>query len=184
MKQIEDYISKNLQTIRKERGLSLDKTAKITEVSKAMLAQIERGDSVPTVTTLWKIANGLKVSFSSLISQQTNPIRVIKKQDRHLITEEKNHYRVHAAVPFSPEKQFEVFTVELDPENEHKSSPHNPGVEEHVFVQDGQLEMDIDGTVETIDEGEAIIFDGNQTHIYRNIGDKVLHLLVLIYYAK
>lgn len=89
MKQIEDYISKNLQTIRKERGLSLDKTAKITEVSKAMLAQIERGDSVPTVTTLWKIANGLKVSFSSLISQQTNPIRVIKKQDRHLITEEK-----------------------------------------------------------------------------------------------
>ncbi|MFD1385493.1 XRE family transcriptional regulator [Oceanobacillus sp. FSL W7-1293] len=184
MKEITEYISKNLQTIRKERGLSLDKTAKLTEVSKAMLAQIERGDSVPTVTTLWKIANGLKVSFSSLISQQTNPIRVIKKQDRYLVTEAENHYRVHAAVPFSPEKQFEVFMVELDPENEHKSSPHNPGVEEHVFVQEGQLEMDIDGTVEKIEEGEAIIFDGDQTHIYRNIGDKILHLLVLIYYAK
>ncbi|WP_152657699.1 helix-turn-helix domain-containing protein [Oceanobacillus sp. CFH 90083] len=184
MKEITDYISKNLQTIRKERGLSLDKTAKITEVSKAMLAQIERGDSVPTVTTLWKIANGLKVSFSSLISQQTNPIRVITKQDRHLVTEEENHYRVHAVVPFSPEKQFEVFAVEIDPKNEHKSSPHNPGVEEHVFVKKGRLEMDIDGTVETIAEDEAIIFDGNQTHIYRNTGDNVLHLLVLIYYAK
>lgn len=148
-----------------------------------MLAQIERGDSVPTVTTLWKIANGLKVSFSSLISQQTNPIRVIKKQDLHLVTEEENHYRVHTVVPFSPEKQFEVFTVELDPKNEQPSSPHNPGVEEHVFVKKGQLEMDINGTVETIDAGEAIIFDGNQDHIYRNPGDQVLHLLVLIYYA-
>ncbi|WP_080876093.1 helix-turn-helix domain-containing protein [Oceanobacillus timonensis] len=184
MREVTDYISKNLQAIRKERGWSLDKTAKMTEVSKAMLAQIERGESVPTVTTLWKIANGLKVSFSSLISQQTNSVRVIKKQDRNLVTEEENHYRVHTVVPFSPEKQFEVFTVELDPDNEHTSLPHNPGVEEHVFVKKGQLEMDIDGTVETVDEEEAIIFDGNQPHIYRNIGDNVLHLLVLIYYAQ
>lgn len=184
MKEMTDYIGKNLQTIRKERGLSLDKTAKITEVSKAMLAQIERGDSIPTVTTLWKIATGLKVSFSSLISQQTRPIRVIKKQDRQPVTEEENHYRVHTIVPFSPEKQFEVFAVELDPGNEQKSSPHNPGVEEHVFVKEGQLEMDIGGTIEKINVEEAIIFDGDQTHIYRNIGDTVLHLLVLIYYAK
>ncbi|MFD1067320.1 helix-turn-helix domain-containing protein [Oceanobacillus locisalsi] len=184
MSEVTDYISKNLQTIRKERGLSLDKTAKITEVSKAMLAQIERGESVPTVTTLWKIANGLKVSFSSLINQQTNPVRVIKKQDRNLVTEEENHYRVHTVVPFSPEKQFEVFMVDLDPENEHASLPHNPGVEEHVFVTEGQLEMDINGTVETADEGEAVIFDGNQPHIYRNVGRNVLHLLVLIHYAQ
>ncbi|WP_077605071.1 helix-turn-helix domain-containing protein [Oceanobacillus sojae] len=184
MKEFTDHIGKNLQTIRKERSLSLDKTAKITEVSKAMLAQIERGDSVPTVTTLWKIANGLKVSFSSLISQQTGAIRVIKKQDRHLVTEEENHYRVHIVVPFSPEKQFEVFSVELDPGNEQKSLPHNPGVEEHVFVKEGQLEMDIDGNVEAVAKDDAIIFNGNQPHIYRNIGDEVLHLLVLIYYAK
>jgi len=31
MKEIPDYISKNLQTIRKERGLSLDKNGKTHE---------------------------------------------------------------------------------------------------------------------------------------------------------
>lgn len=184
MREITDYISKNLKRIRKERGLSLDKTAKLTEVSKAMLAQIERGDSVPTVTTLWKIANGLKISFSSLISQQTSPIQVIKKQDMNLVTEEENHYRVYTVVPFTPEKQFEVFTVELDPDKEQESSPHNPGVKEHIFVKQGQLEIDINGTVEAITEGEAIIFDGNQPHIYRNVEARVLTFLVIIYYAK
>lgn len=184
MPEITEFISENLQTVRKERGLSLDKNAKITGVSKAMLAQIERGDSVPTVTTLWKIANGLKISFSSLISQRTSPIKVIKKHDMNLITENEKHYRVHTVVPFDPNKQFEMFSVELDPAKEQKSSPHQSGVEEYVFVKEGQLEMDINGATKFIEEGDALIFSGNQPHIYRNTGAMVLKFLVLIYYDK
>ena len=52
-------ISMNLKHIREERKLSLDKVAKMTGVSKSMLGQIERGDSNPTIATVWKIANGL-----------------------------------------------------------------------------------------------------------------------------
>ncbi len=54
---------KNLNNVRKKRQLSLDKVAELTSVSKAMLGQIERGESTPTVNVLWKIATGLKVSF-------------------------------------------------------------------------------------------------------------------------
>ncbi len=61
-------IAQHLQTVRKARGLSLDKTAKLTGVSKAMLGQIERGESSPTIATLWKIATGLACSFSSFLS--------------------------------------------------------------------------------------------------------------------
>ena len=58
-------IAHHLQSVRKARGLSLDKTAQLTGVSKAMLGQIERGESSPTIATLWKIATGLACSFSS-----------------------------------------------------------------------------------------------------------------------
>ena len=50
--------AKNLKRIREDRKLSLDKVADLTGVSKSMLGQIERGDSNPTITTVWKIANG------------------------------------------------------------------------------------------------------------------------------
>jgi transcriptional regulator with XRE-family HTH domain len=61
-------IASHLKSLRKSRGLSLDKTAQLTGVSKAMLGQIERGESSPTIATLWKIATGLSASFSSFIT--------------------------------------------------------------------------------------------------------------------
>lgn len=54
-------IGKHLKNIRQNRELSLDEAAEMTSVSKPMLGQIERGQSSPTITTLWKIATGLKV---------------------------------------------------------------------------------------------------------------------------
>ena len=34
-----------------------------------MLAQIERGAGNPTVSTLWKLANGMKIPFEALTVQ-------------------------------------------------------------------------------------------------------------------
>jgi len=57
-------IGEKLKSIRNTRALSLDDVAALTGVSKPMLGQIERGQSIPTVTTLWKIATGLKTLLS------------------------------------------------------------------------------------------------------------------------
>ena len=59
----------NLQMIRDEPSLSLDKLTDLTGVSKSMLRQIETGQSSPTIATLWKIANGLQVPFTALLRE-------------------------------------------------------------------------------------------------------------------
>ena len=76
---ISKSIAQHLQSVRKGRGLSLDKTAKLTGVSKAMLGQIERGESSPTIATLWKIATGLECSFSSFWLRQLFPRHTLGK---------------------------------------------------------------------------------------------------------
>ena len=63
-------IGERLRVIRTNMNLSLDETAKLTGVSKPMLGQIERGQSVPTITTLWKIATGLKKPLSSFLDNR------------------------------------------------------------------------------------------------------------------
>ena len=60
-------ISNTLKLLRSQRGWSLDVTSEKTGVSKAMLGQIERGESSPTISTLWKIASGFDVSFSLFV---------------------------------------------------------------------------------------------------------------------
>ena len=47
------YLPGALRAQRTARGWSLDKAAEETGVSKAMLGQIERGESSPTLATLW-----------------------------------------------------------------------------------------------------------------------------------
>lgn len=69
MENINLILSKNLKYLRNERKLSLDKLADLTGISKTMLGQIERGESNPSITTVWKIANGLKISFTALINE-------------------------------------------------------------------------------------------------------------------
>ncbi|WP_245827527.1 helix-turn-helix domain-containing protein [Paenisporosarcina indica] len=69
-----------LKKVRHQRGMSLDEIAKLTDVSKALLFQIEKGESNPTVSTIWKIADGLKISFSSLLQPPKSSTKKLKHQ--------------------------------------------------------------------------------------------------------
>ena len=91
--------AKNLKRIREDRKLSLDKVADLTGVSKSMLGQIERGDSNPTITTVWKIANGLKISFTTLMSDEdTTPI-TLTKNDIKPIMEDNGRFALEKTNP-------------------------------------------------------------------------------------
>ena len=70
MEQVSLKIGRRLKEIRKSRRLTLDDTAELTGVSKPMLGQIERGQSSPTINTLWKISTGLKIPLSFFCRQQ------------------------------------------------------------------------------------------------------------------
>jgi transcriptional regulator with XRE-family HTH domain len=56
-----------IQRHRKERGLTLEKLAEVSGISKSMLSQIERGQTNPTFGVLWNLTRALKIEFSDLL---------------------------------------------------------------------------------------------------------------------
>lgn len=182
MENIQKNIGANLRNIRKTRGHSLDTTAEITGVSKAMLGQIERGESNPTVTTLWKIARGLQVSFSSLINEESSNIVFVDLKTISPILECNGNYRVYPVFPFDPRKKFEIFTVEIEPGCQHTSDKHNEGVEEYITVITGKLEIQIGEEKIQVNEGNSIRFLANKAHTYKNIGEKLIQAHTVMYY--
>lgn len=182
MENIQKNIGENLRNIRKNRGYSLDNTAEITGVSKAMLGQIERGESNPTVTTLWKIASGLQVSFSSLIKDEPSELLFVDYKSISPIMESNGEYRVYPIFPFDPRKKFEIYIVEMDPGCVHSSEKHNDGVEEYITVLNGKLEIEIGAINKEVYSGNSIRFLANKQHTYKNIGtDLVKYQLVMFY---
>lgn len=183
MKNLTPIIGKNLKDIRTKRSLSLDDVAKLTNVSKAMLGQIERGESNPTVSTLWKIATGLKVSFSSFIDEEDQNLKIVHQDNVSPILEDNNRMKLYPIFPFDAQKGFEIFTIELEPNCNHISTPHDDGVEEYVIVTEGQIEICINDKSFILQKGDSIKFKGNRSHSYKNTSqDKSVFQNIILYY--
>ncbi len=183
MQDLARHISVTLQLLRKQRGWSLDKTAAATGVSKAMLGQIERGESSPTVATLWKIATGFQTSFSTFLEPSAAPQTLWLGDSAAEI----NHMTggniaAKAIIPFDPTFGFELLQVTLPAGIEYHSAAHANGVTEHVIPLNGALEVLIEGQWQQLTVGDAVRFDASKAHGYRNHSNSEVKFHNLICY--
>lgn len=169
-----------LKKIRQQRQASLDDIAKATGVSKAQLAQIEKGEANPTVSTIWKIAAGLRVSFSSLLQPPKEQFQKFSSNSADFVAEDNGKYRVYSIIPYDPERGWEFYKVEMEPGVIHKSEAHTDGVEETAIVIKGQAIIQSGSMNEKLFVGDTLVFSGQQEHQYENPTDQltVLHLIL------
>ncbi|PCF97416.1 helix-turn-helix domain-containing protein [Vreelandella nigrificans] len=180
---IAEHIAGTVKQIRKERGWSLDRTAMETGVSKAMLGQIERGESSPTVSTLWKIASGFKVSFSTLFDSDKPALGELHRDGWESVWgEDSTGMQARLLFPYDPLLGFEMFMIELAPGAMSESSAHASGVVEHIVVVEGEMELRIDERWQTLRVGEGLRFFADRPHAMRNSSATRLRFHDVIHY--
>ena len=161
-------IGERLREVRANLNVSLDDASKMTGVSKPMLGQIERGQSAPTITTLWKIATGLKTPLSSFLQERQPEYTTIKIYGEAPVTEDNRKMRAYTIFPYDPLRSMEMFYIEFDAKFHHASEKHNDGVEEYLMVISGSLQLIINGKEVVIQRNEAIRFRADTPHEYNN----------------
>lgn len=176
-------VGRNLQRIRKQRGLSLERAADLTGVSKGMLHQIERGETQPTVTTLWKIATGLNISFSSLLKDDEAAVFIVSQKEVPDAIEDHGRCQVYLLFPFDPQTRIEIFSITLSPGCSYVSSPHKEGVQEYITVVSGVFSLQIHDDIYTLPTGHAIRFVANVQHRYINSTDLNVTIQVVMHYS-
>ncbi|MDY3919355.1 MAG: XRE family transcriptional regulator [Candidatus Limivivens sp.] len=179
---LNEIISANLKRIRRERNLTLDEMAGLTGVSRSMLGQIERGESSPSVGTLWKVAVGLKISFTALMKEEQREARIIDNKALQALTNGDERFRLYTVFPFEPGRNFEILYIEMDPGVRSESMPHETGTEEFTLVYEGELILEADGKTYAVQEGQSIHYKADVPHAYGNQGKKMVRLCMVIYY--
>lgn len=65
-------LAENIRKIRKKKGLSQEKLARLADISNNTLVKIEMGMAKePTITTVRKIADALNVSIDELVGRKS-----------------------------------------------------------------------------------------------------------------
>lgn len=177
-------VGNNLRRLRNQRGLSLEKLSRISGVSRAMLGQIELGQSAPTINVLWKIASALGVPFSGLISaRQEGSVHVLRAGQAKLLTSHDGAFSSRALFPFDSPRRVEFYQLTLKPGAAEKADAHNPGTVENLVVAQGTVEIEADGRRELLEAGDAIVFEADVPHVYRNKGGTDALMFLVMTYA-
>ena len=175
----------NLRRLRTRRGLSLERLAQISGVSRAMLGQIELGQSAPTINVLWKIARALEVTFSALISAHTQSgALVLRASDAKILTSKDRTFTSRALFPFDEPRRVEFYELRLAAGSVEEADAHPPGTSENLVVTAGSLEIDVAGDTHRLEPGDSILFEADTPHAYRNPGRVETVMYLVMTYAE
>ena len=175
-------IGEKLKSLRSTRAMSLDDAAALTGVSKPMLGQIERGQSITTVTTLWKIATGLKTPLSFFLEEPQAEYTIVSPNQNSAIVGDGGKMRAYPLFTFDPVRSVETFYIEFDPDCRHSSDKHNDGVEEHIFVLRGTLRLVLGDKTVDVSEKQAVRFRADIPHAYQNLSGSECAVYNTIFY--
>src|SRR4051812_35872286 len=178
-------VGKNLKRLRSKRGLSLEKLAQASGVSRAMLGQIELGQSAPTINVLWKIARALGVPFSALISSSgSTGTLLLRATDSKQLMSHDGKFRSRALFPVDAPRRTEFYELRLAPQCVETAHPHPPGTSENLIVTQGNIEIEAGGERHQLGKGDVIVFEADKPHVYRNKGSGEAVMYLVMTYAE
>ncbi|MFT8312405.1 MAG: XRE family transcriptional regulator [Sporolactobacillus sp.] len=170
-------IGANLRQFRTSRGMSMEHLANKIGISKLTLMNVERGEGNPTLSVIWKIANGLNIPVSALLSIESD-VSIARKEDSMKLA---SSDKVFVAEPlFQSHGLYELYRGYLQPDSEYLSSAHQFGVNEYVTVMSGALDIEVGGNTYHLNEYDSIKFKGDLDHKYINATSTltILHFVI------
>ncbi len=179
--ELSSVVGHNLRRLRIRKGHSLERLAKLSGVSRAMLSQIELGRSAPTIGLLWKVTSALGVPFAALMENRTDHgTTILRAHDAKVLTSADRTFTSRALFPFDGERRVEFYELRLAPGGSEEADPHAQGTTENLVVARGEVEIVVEGEVHRLRSGDAILFEAGVPHAYRNLstGASVLYLVM------
>ena len=177
---IHDRLAASLKQARRAKGLSLDAVAKLSGVSRSMVSQIERGESSPTVATLWNLTQALQVDFAGLLEGGTAPgIEVIRSETAPTIAGRGKGVTIRILSPAEAAGEHEVYDLAFAAEGALISDPHGPGCREHLTVLEGALRVVSGEDAEELRRGDTARYFGDRPHRIEAIAGGARAILIV-----
>jgi transcriptional regulator with XRE-family HTH domain len=166
-------LGERIRLERLRRKLSLEMLAAKAGVSRSMLSDVERGEKVPSVLVLDRIATGLGTSIARLLGEERSSSVIVLRREEQDVAVDPAGWERRILSPVLPGGEFELMRTTINPGvDAGVFSPHAPGSLEWVAIERGTLRLTINGTPYTLHASDSIYYDGDCWHGFANPGDE------------
>lgn len=170
-----------LKDARVVQGFSLAQLAQASGVSRSMLSQIERGESSPTIATLWHLTRALKLDFAVLMDEVAPPVQieVLRARDTPLIENLGAGCRMRVLSPTDRTGQDEVYELLFETGGVLHRSPYEKGAWAHLTVIEGTADVSSGEGVERLLPGDTARYAADVQQRVASVAGPVRAFLVI-----
>jgi transcriptional regulator with XRE-family HTH domain len=177
-------VAANLRRLRARRGWTLEQLARASLVRRSALGQIELARLTPTINVVWRIARALDVPFSALIGErEADDGAVVRARDARVLSSYQGALVSRPLFPVDEPRTTELYELRVAPGAREEADPHPTGTRENLVVAEGALTIELDASTRyELAEGDAVLFDADRPHVYRNPGARPTRAFLVLAY--
>jgi transcriptional regulator with XRE-family HTH domain len=163
-------LGERVRALRRERGLTLERLAERSGVSRAMISKLERGEKNPTLVVAAKVAEGLGVDLSRLVGvEERRKVVLLRRERRMTMRDPETGFERQLLSPSFGGIEFSRNVVPRG-STSGEFPPRRRGVEECVVVERGRLRAVLGEEEHLLESGDAIYFEADVPHRFDNAG--------------
>ena len=147
-----------LKALRTGRGWSLEDLSKRCGISRATLSRLENAEVSPTASALGRLCPVYDLTMSRLMAMVEEEFTPLVPRDRQRLWEDpETGFRRRSVSPPAGMLGAELLECELPAGRriEYRDPPR-PGLEHHLFLLEGSLDMTIDGQAYHLSAGACL----------------------------
>jgi transcriptional regulator with XRE-family HTH domain len=163
------HLAANVRRLREARGLSQQQMAGLSGIPRPTWASLESGSANPTLAVLTRAAAALQVSIEELIGPPRTACRLFAAGE--VPVRRRQGARLRPLLPESIAGLI-IARMELVGGGQLIGVPHTPGTREYLTCESGRMELVASGERWELGPGDALVFRGDQRHVYRNLDAK------------
>jgi transcriptional regulator with XRE-family HTH domain len=181
----EKEIISKIRSLRKSKEITLDQLARMTDLTKGYLSQIENSTKSPPFSTLDKIAYALGVDityfFTNDESEQADAkITIVRPEERKKVAPGglRRGYGYESLAYKKAGKNMEPYLITVD--SQGRGTFKHDG-EEFLHILEGVLEFTFGGEKYIVKAGDSLYFDSGVEHSGKSLGHNEVKMLCIIF---
>ena len=175
---------------REALGMSLFDVYLRTDIAVDQLSQIEKGELVPPLGAVIKLAKAFDLKMGYFISgEEAKAYSIVRRGDREVTSrydskKEKHYgYEYESLAPHKTDRHMDPFIVTLKPsETEEERSSHDG--QEFIYILQGEMEVRLGEDIHILEPGDSIYYDSTVPHLVKCHSKEPTKILAVLYTEK